>query len=308
MSEIKLYNGDCLEVMKQIPDKSIDLVLTDPPYQYLKNQKLDIPFDEKIYFNEINRVTKDDSIVVMFGRGTSFYRWNCELANRGFKFKEEIIWNKRRPSGVYNPISRIHETISIYAKGNAKVNKVLIQYIESKQYDVKSIIQDIKRIKTALNNEKSLDNILNYLDDGNIKLDRNKKIKFCISTGELKGADRSVETVKIIKNGLKEKDIIECLTEQHKMQHPTQKPIRLLERLLELTSKENNVVLDTFMGSGSTGIACINTNRNFIGIELDKEYFNIAKERIAKFEAQGNMFDILNKQTEQENLFKGEIE
>ena len=92
--------------------------------------------------------------------------------------------------------------------------------------------------------------------------------------------------------------------------HPTQKPVALFEYLIKTYTNEGETVLDNCMGSGTTGVACKNLNRNFIGMELDDKYFEIAKERIAKFESQGNLFDILNEQpkTEQENLFKGETE
>lgn len=275
---IDLIQGDCLEKMKEIPDKSIDCILTDPPYLYLKNQKLDKPFNEEKYFNEVNRILKDDGFMVMFGRGTSFYRWNTELANRGFEFKEEIIWNKKYSSTIFNKVRRMHETISLYTK-KGKLNLVKVPYIETKQFDITAIIQDIKRIKSALNNNKSFDEMIDFLENNRMNIPEYKIYKFNI-TGASVSTDRAVKTLASIKNGMTEKDIIECLPEHYKNIHPTQKPVRLLERLLNLTTKENDLVLDTFMGSGSTGIACINLKRNFIGMEIDEEYFNIAKERI----------------------------
>ena len=83
----KIYNEDCLLGMKKIDSESIDCILTDPPYLYLKNQKLDRPFDEQKFFSEAKRVLKKDGFIVLFGRGTSFYRWNCILADLGFNFK-----------------------------------------------------------------------------------------------------------------------------------------------------------------------------------------------------------------------------
>ena len=278
---IDLRLGDCLELMKEIPDNSIDCILTDPPYLYLKNQKLDKPFNEEKYFDEVNRILKDDGFIVIFGRGTSFYRWNTELAHRGFEFKEEIIWNKRINSSPMLPINRFHETISIHSK-NGKINRVFIQYLEKKQYDFDAIIQDIKRIKSALNNPKSLDELLEFIKDKQIKFNKQKKGKFDITatSNKIKSADQAVYTLRAIDFGMLEGSIISVIKESYKFVHPTQKPVRLLERLLALVTNENDLVLDTFMGSGSTGVACINTNRNFIGIELDEDYFNIAKKRI----------------------------
>lgn len=286
---IDLRCGDCVELMKDMPNKSIDVILTDPPYMYLKNQKLDRPFDENIFFNEVNRIVKDNGFVVLFGRGSSFYRWNTMLDNLGFKFKEEIIWSKKYTSTIFNPILRVHETISIYSK-KGKLNAVRIPYIEMKEYDLDSIINDIKRIKTALNNTKSLDAILLYLEKKQINSKKNEKHKNSICG---KGNDRDISAaiLNFIDKGLKEKSIIEIPPEHYQSLHPTQKPVRLLERLLSIVSNKGELVLDCFMGSGSTGVACFNKDRDFIGFEIDEEYFNIAKDRIENAKKQISLFD-----------------
>lgn len=113
MNEIeldKIYNEDCQEGIKRIPDASIDCILTDPPYLYLKGQKLERKFDEQTLFSGFKRVLKPTGFVVMFGRGTSFYRWNTILSDLGFKFKEEIIWDKGYCTSPLMRLSRIHET------------------------------------------------------------------------------------------------------------------------------------------------------------------------------------------------------
>src|SRR5574344_1628860 len=109
-----IYNEDCILGMQRIPDNSIDVVCTDPPYLYLKNQKLDRKFDEKTFFKQVKRVLKKDGFIILFGRGTSFYRWNTMLNELGFTFKEEIIWNKGYCTSPLMNLSRIHETISIH--------------------------------------------------------------------------------------------------------------------------------------------------------------------------------------------------
>ena len=96
MKNIQLYNEDNLELMKRLPNESIDVICIDPPYLYLKNQKLERPFDEQKFFSECKRLLTKNGFIVMFGRGISFYRWNGILDSLGFVFKEEIIWNKRR--------------------------------------------------------------------------------------------------------------------------------------------------------------------------------------------------------------------
>lgn len=276
---IDLRQGDCLELMKDIPDKSIDCILTDPPYLYLKNQKLDRPFDEEKYFNEVNRILKDDGFIVLFGRGSSFYRWNTILDSLGFEFKEEIIWEKEKNTSPFQKLLRVHETISIHTKCGS-VNKVRVPYIEARNGDLARIIQDIKRLNVCFNNFEELKAVEKYLDTLHLNLDRKKVAKHCITAPECKSYSRCSAVARGIKEGLIERDIIKEPRDYYKMQHPTQKPVRLLERILNIVSKENDVVLDTFMGSGSTGVACLNTNRSFIGFEIDEEYFGIAKERI----------------------------
>ena len=113
----KSYKGDCIELMKYLPDESVDVICTDPPYLYLKNQKLDRHFDETEYFNQVKRVLKKDGFIILFGRGTSFYRWNTILADLGFTFKEEIIWDKSYLTSPLMALSRVHETVSIHTKG-----------------------------------------------------------------------------------------------------------------------------------------------------------------------------------------------
>ena len=110
-----LYKGNSEEILKLFKDNSIDGVITDPPYMYLKH-RLDRVFNQELVFSELYRLI-NNGFLVMFGRGTSFYEWNVICGKLGFKFKEEIIWNKKYVSSPFLPISRIHETISILSKG-----------------------------------------------------------------------------------------------------------------------------------------------------------------------------------------------
>jgi site-specific DNA-methyltransferase (adenine-specific) len=323
----KIYNQDCLEGMKTLTEGSIDCILTDPPYLYLKDQKLDRPFDEQLFFNEAKRVLKDNGFIVMFGRGTSFYRWNTILADLGFIFKEEFIWDKGYCTSPLMSISRVHETISIHAKKNGTINKVKVPYMEMKRHDIDSIITDIKRIRVVLKNSKSLNAVLEFLkNNGRDTSDSWEANNLSISSSITK-EDRQVSAMRAVKNGMNEKTIIRtdfhkngtefkhnvtgsnksagggdrCVNVVQSMQfgmneksiigqsrehyntiHPTQKPVRLLERLLALTTKEGDTILDPFAGSCSTAVACINTNRNYICYEIDKEYYENGKKRIDK--------------------------
>ena len=279
----ELHKGDCLELMKELPSESVNVILTDPPYLYLKNQKLDRPFDEQVFFSEAKRILKKDGFIVLFGRGTSFYRWNTMLAELGFNFKEEIIWNKKRTSSPLLNLNRLHETISIHSKGKAFINKNRVPYIES-TVEIDTILSDIKRIMPILNNPAEFLDVKNYLITKKIKNRYNREHLSATVSSNISTPSPCVNTVRAIIDGKIEKDIIttvieEC-TPRKKDIHPTQKPTRLLERLLALVSKEGDLVVDPFSGSGSTAIACMNSNRKFIGFEIDDEYYQAAHNRI----------------------------
>lgn len=350
----KSYKGDCVELMKSLPDESVDVICTDPPYLYLKNQKLDRPFDEWEYFKQVRRVLKKDGFIILFGRGSSFYRWNTILAEmpkkdcsviawiksflgikplpKAFTFKEEIVWDKSYLTSPLMALSRVHETVSIHTKGNGIINKVKVPYLEMKENDIPSICQDIKRLRSVLKNTKSFNAVLSYLENNTKRDDfKDEKImdnKSNLRTGKcnegdrcvtvvnsisigmneksiisgslrkhknntsvqpstLYNEDRSVAVCKNIDDGLNEKSIIREVGERYKAIHPTQKPPRLLERLLALVckvepNKSKPLVLDTFRGSASTDIACMNFGVDCISFEIDDEYFDKGEERKAE--------------------------
>jgi site-specific DNA-methyltransferase (adenine-specific) len=266
----------------------------------------------------------------MFGRGTSFYRWNTKLSDLGFKFKEEIIWNKGYCTSPLMRISRIHETISILTKGKGTLNKVKVPYLKMKKYDIASIMDDIKRMSSILHNPKSLIAVENFLRNNirdtsdrwkpnNISISSNitkedrcvsvarsmakgcneKSIirtdredcdtftKFAINTDKRKTGDRCCNVMQSIDMGLNEKSIIKEPRDHYTAIHPTQKPVRLLERLLNLVlphSIDHPLVIDPFSGSASSLIAASNLGCNYIGFEIDKEYFDASEKRIHDYQ------------------------
>lgn len=315
-----IYNEDCISGMNRIPDNSIDVVCTDPPYLYLKNQKLDRYFDESAFFAQVKRVLKKDGFIIMFGRGTSFYRWNTSLSELGFTFKEEFVWDKGYCTSPLMPISRIHETISIHTLGKGSIIKQKIPYLEMKKYNIPGILQDLCRIKTILKSPVSLLAVENFLknntvvsegscnpnytsvsseinvqnrcasvmraiDEGCneksiIRTDLNKKTGDGLTGASKNQGSRCVTVAQAIEKGMNEKSIIKETPNHYKAIHPTEKPVRLIERLLNLVCKEDAIVLDPFSGSASTAIACIKTKREYIGFEIDKEYWDLSQRRI----------------------------
>lgn len=283
---LEAYNLDCQIGLKTVDDNSVDCIMTDPPYLYLKGQKLEKEFDEKLFFTECKRVLKKGGFIVLFGRGTSFYRWNTILADLGFDFKEEIIWNKRMNTLPGIPLQRFHETISIHSLGGSII-KSKVPYLEKRQFDLKALQNDVKRISSAIGG-KELEDLKRFVENG--ELIYSPKVYnnfFKNGHGE---RSRAAATLKSMKEGMCEGSIIEVLREHYNNIHPTQKPVRLLERLLSLVTKKDSIVLDAFMGSGSTAVACWNTGRKFVGYEIDEEYYNAAIERIKKETSNNELF------------------
>ena len=242
MSKVELYNGDCLDIMNKIPNKSIDMILCDLPYG-LTNNKLDIviPFDK--LWNQYDRVIKDNGCIALFSQGL-FY---IDLVNsKRSIFRYDLIWDKVLTSGFLNakrmPL-RQHEQIAIFYKKLPTYNP---QLREGTPLHSKGIGYNSKEPKNQ-----------NY---GH----------FNITDDSRKGSTNKYPT-SILKFSKPHPSVAK---------HRTEKSIECLEYLIKTYTNENDTVLDNCMGSGTTGIACVNTNRNFIGIELDKTYFDIAKGRI----------------------------
>ena len=235
---IDLRCGDCLELMKDIPDKSIDLILCDLPYGTTKcNWDTVIPFEP--LWEQYSRIIKDNGAIVLFGSEP----FSTTLRYSNLKnYKYDWKWIKTKPSGHLNakkqPL-RSYEDICVFYKKQCTYNPQNLIYGEFN------------------NNRPS----------------RSKKTKGSYTYGIEKDFD-------ISKCKGYPKNLLNFSNKNNKLLHPTQKPVALLEYLIKTYTNEGDVVLDNCMGSGSTGVASINTNRNFIGIELSEEYYNIAVRRI----------------------------
>jgi len=274
-----LINGNCEIELKKIESESVDAVITDPPYQYLKH-KLDIPFDYELVFDELYRVMKPNSFMIYFGRGIPFYKWNIYNSKK-LKFKEEFIWEKEQGTTPLNPIMRVHENIAVFQKGKKKINKVRI---DKRGYAILSgnIGRILKDADYVLNLFKKIKNYEDFEKTRN-QISFRKKNGYTVSSDVVReGTYKTMQ--KQYREGIVLKSIIRVKTERNKYQHPTQKPVRLMQILVSLVTNEGETVLDPFMGGGSTGVACKKLNRKFIGIEISKEYYKIAKERINKIQ------------------------
>ena len=237
-----LLHGDCLELMKQVPDKSIDLILCDLPYGTTRNSWDEvIPFDK--LWAQYNRIIKDNGAILLFAQG-KFY---VNLVSSNMKmFRYDLVWDKELVSGFLNakrmPLRR-HEQVAVFYKHLPTYNP---QFTQGKPLHSKGTAYQTKELT---NN--------NY---GDFKATNDDRV----------GSTEKYPT-SIIKFQKPHPSV--CV-------HPTQKSIELLEYLIKTYTNEGDTVLDNCMGSGSTGVACKNTNREFIGMELDEKYFKVACERL----------------------------
>ena len=247
MAELKpcpfdLQHGDCLELMKSIPDGSVDMILCDLPYGVTQN-KADVPIPLDALWSEYKRITKENGCMALFAQGTFF----VDLVNSNRRmFRYDLVWDKVLISGFLNakrmPL-RQHEQVAIFYKKLPTYNP---QFSKGKPVHAKG---------TAYLTKPTTNN--NYGEFG-------------ITADERKGCTEKYPTS------------ILRFPKPHPSVglHRTEKPVDCLAYLVKTYTNEGDTVLDNCMGSGSTGVACVNTGRKFIGMELDEKYFEIAKTRI----------------------------
>ena len=248
MTGVKLYLGDCLEVMRSMPDKSVDAVITDLPYGVLNKNNPDAYWDEAIPMDALwsiwKRIIKDSAAVVLTSQG--MFTAKLMFSNQSM-WRYNLVWKKgNRVSGFLNanrqPL-RNHEDILVF-------------------YDK----------QPTYNPQKTIGNQCHNKGGGN-----HKNTQRCY--GEFK------DTPTVLTNEKYPVSVLDFARE-HPPIHPTQKPVALLQWLVRTYTNEGDTVLDCTMGSGTTGVACVQTGRNFIGIEIDPEYYAIAERRIRDAQAQ----------------------
>ena len=329
MIDMRLMHGDCLELMKQIPDKSIDLVLTDPPYNIGKAKWDKIPnYIEWCgkWFIECQRVLKDNG---------SFYWWHNDMvqiaqlmewlrANSNFVFNSFIIWDK----GDFRALSWKNPSDVSNLRSWFNTCEYCLFYTFQDETGLSTVMLDTNNFPTMRRYFKDLQEFIGLgLKTINTRLGHRraehcfywKTTQWDMPTPET--YRQLIEAFNIDKwEGYKEYESLrqeyESLRYTHNLdtnhnnvwrsqernngkQHPTQKPNDLMERIIKTSSNQGDTVLDLFMGSGSTGVACVNNNRNFIGIEKDGKYFEIAKQRLDDFMAQPRLEEALFEPPEQ---------
>lgn len=254
MSDIKLYKGDCIEVMQSLPDKCCDLILCDPPFG-TTDCKWDsvLPMDK--VWTQYNRLLKPQGSVLLFGSEpfSSFLRMSNIKA-----FKYDWIWKKNRPTGFQHACN-----------------------MPLKDYEIISVFSN-----ASMGHENLLgDKRMIYNPQGIVKIHREWK-RSVSKFGSIVGKRKSHKDF-----GIQEYTNFPTMTlvydKDEENLHPTQKPVALLSYLIKTYTNVGDTVLDNCLGSGSTGVACLETERNFIGIELDEHYFQVAINRIERKQKQG---------------------
>lgn len=248
MIDLTLWHGDCLELMKDIPDGSVDMILCDLPYGTTAC-KWDavIPFEP--LWAEYRRVVKQNAPVVLFGDEP--FSSHLRVSNLPW-YRYDWYWRKSRPAGFTNaklkPLKDV-ETISVFSSG-----------------------------ATANGSQKNMPYFPQGLEDCNMKWSRPKQ--YLDGDKGVNPARTSHKLNRAIEKTGYPRQVLDFPNPNAEVFHPTQKPVALMEYLIRTYTNESETVLDNCMGSGTTGVACINTNRNFIGIEKDANYFAIAESRI----------------------------
>ena len=238
-----LIHADCLEAMKYIESKSIDMILCDLPYGTTAC-KWDVVIPFEPLWEQYKRIIKDRGAIVLFGSEP----FSSYLRMSNIKqFKYDWVWDKKKPTGMLNashqPLRR-HEIVSVFCDGKS-------YYFPQKIVNPNGVE---KRSLYKYSRENEGGETIGVINKG--------------------GVSSNYEADKLLPVSIQQ------FQKDNKPIHPTQKPVALLEYLIKTYTLEGETVLDNCMGSGSTGVACVNTGRNFIGIEKDDKYFDIAEKRI----------------------------
>jgi site-specific DNA-methyltransferase (adenine-specific) len=255
LDNIKIMNGDCLELMKTIPDNTVHLILCDLPYGTTKCKWDSVIDTDKLWIEYKRILIKPTGVVVLFGQQP----FTTKLISANYDwFKYNIIWKKNKTTQYllanYRPM-KCTEDICVFSPGGAAAAS---RHKGNMTYNPQNLVP-VNIVKK--NSEKRIGKMLNQVHhlgpNNKLTSDTEYKQSFTNYPTELIEFDIEYDTI-----------------------HETQKPIKLIEYLIKTYSNEGDLVLDNAMGSGTTGIGCVNTNRKFIGIELEKKYFDLSHQRI----------------------------
>jgi DNA modification methylase len=327
---MKLLEGDCLELMRTMPGKSVDLILTDPPYNIGKAKWDKIPnYIEWCgkWLKECERLLKDNG---------SFYFWHNDMV----QIAQLMEWIRQNTRFVFKSMITVNKTENSCIKDLYGSQEHFRNYINIVEYCLYYTFQDETGLTTVMLDTNNFSTMRGYFKELQAYIGLNikqinerlghRKAEHGFYWGSTQWGMPTPETYQQLINafgidkwqGFREHESLrqeyESLRQEYeslrytfnektgeincweyafrgdkRVNHPTQKPIAALEKIIKASSNPNGTILDCFMGSGSTGVACVNTNRDFIGIELDADYFKIAERRIAEAQAQSKQLELV---------------
>lgn len=254
----RIYNEDCLEGMKRIPDGSVDCIICDPPYG-ITRCKWDniIPFDR--LWEQYNRIIKENGAIVLFAGEPFTSLLICSNLSR---FREKLTWQKHKPSNIGNAKYmhlKYSEDIVVFANGRCTYNPQMQKRISDRVRQAQK--GNSRQWRTNRGDTQEVSFVTRYEPRDWNSFD-----------ADFKYPGNVLNMPAVVSNS------------KEKVSHPTQKPIALMEYLVRTYSNESDTILDNCMGSGTTAISCLNTNRNYIGFELDKDYYDLSTKRIKKYQ------------------------
>lgn len=291
----QIINGDCIEELKKLPDHSVDLIILDPPYWKIVNERWDFEWRTKneytewcmLWFTEIARVIKRSGSLYLFGYTRNLIYLYKDIVELGFIFRQEIIVDKGmrslggRKTSTYKMFPTTTETIWFF---NFNSKPFIKDFLKSRQQELglKSLeINQKLGVKVNGGGVWSLytgNNILAQVPTKEMWGRLQDVLEFDLPYSEI-GQTFNIELG--FTNVWTDIDFY-----KEKRFHSTQKPVKLIERIIKASSDKNMIVLDPFMGSGATAIACLNLDRKFIGIEKDSNYVELANNRITEHKKQ----------------------
>lgn len=316
--ENKIINADCLDVLKQLPDKCVDLILTDPPYFGIVKSDWDNQWEDIFDFQkwvgelgkEFNRVLKDNGSFYWFGDDKTIAYCQVEL-DKYFRLLNSIVWKKtngmcqKGAENVFRSFAPITERCLFYDKGEDKTGLEMVKDVMPNPFadylksELLRKFGTIAQIRKFVVNELKMDSaMVNRWFDGDSIITKEKwetikeKLGDDYLTREYEELRKEYEELRRVwNNDKKALDVLDfpICTDDGRF-HPTQKPLSLIMYLMERSTRENDLVLDCFSGSGTTAIACHNLKRRFLCVEKDKEYFEASVKRLEDARKQLTLF------------------
>lgn len=300
-NDIQIYNMDCFELISKLKSEGtkVNAILTDPPFGILRNHIIESGVDWNKFTKESYDLLDNNGFLLFFQiwKTACKSRWFEFTMNNGFEPTEDLIWDKLQASNFMNSLPRRHESMFLFSKGDAKVNKVVYDKLELEFENEGAKGKWLDSLKANLNFAKNIfKDRETYNKYGDLHFDN--KVDYATKHPNLNDDYNPLNNIKIMQRSLQlakqvfkggiVHTVIDMRTHNHlklnkdefNIKHPTVKPIQLMEILIQLTTKEGDLVCDPFLGSGTTAIACKNTNRRFVGCEINEDYYKICQDRL----------------------------